>query len=988
MPKTDYELKIDDKDVEKSLKDTQDQFDKMGKAGDDAMKKVGKSAEELGDGIRRNVNGRLVDAQGRFVKMGNSGDDAMKKVGKRGRSMGVEIGIAEAKFNLLAGAAIEFGKTAVNAFANVIKSSVQMAATFDATRNKFINIFKGQEGQADAIMDKIGQRAAKLGIDMNEALGAAAGFIPDLEGAEEPIKQLDNLLGAFAGLAQENPEQGIAGARFAIDEAMGGNLRSLRTRFNLTAEEIKLIKQAQAEYGEVIGVIEGINRVLERKGVDVEAASKTLAGAAGQVGFAVSKMQIAMGKPITDQLVGSLGELNEILVENSDDLLLVAGAIGDVIANVVDFISTGVVEYLQDFDVDKVLGVVEAFADLIDKARLVNDLMSETEMNSDFLDDIKWIVDWANELIDRFVKLNTIIGVLGTTGKGIGGALIQASKEEGGTFGERFTKALITITKGNEEATAAILKTNAALEASDKRSKERKAASEDRKKALDVDTEAELANAAAKIRGAGAADEKANALAELGLAEEDLEKIQKDVIKTQEKLVKAEEKFVQERLDIARDFLRERADLELEFSQERADIARQSQQDIAAIETDHRQAIEDQGLELGRDAREMGKKHSTERADNEKDLRRDLLDVEQDYQDELRRIQRTAQQAMEEAERGLDAQAFVAALRQQEVSLEEAAITREGAETDVRTAASERLEDLKEAQAEERATLRQADQDKLEDLQIQLVREFEAQALSDQLAFEQQDIDEQRRLEQQVISEERRLEQQAIDEQRQLEALIQGQAERLAKMVEGLDAETAAVVLAEANKLAAVEDFAGSAQAVLDGLIANVKKKAQKVSAESKEVAPTRPSRPPDKPLVSLTGLGTSPEQPSNKPGLFLPIIQKRGGGRVRRGHLYRVGEAGLEGYIPRRAFGGDTRIGQPTVVGEFGEELFIPPSSGTIIPNNQMGSFLGNTTNMQQSISNTQNNLGGFAVSQSMFEDPIQRMQLENFILDMMSRN
>lgn len=948
MPKTDYELKIDDKDVEKSLKDTQDQFDKMGKAGDDAMKKVGKS----------------------------------------GRSMGVQIGtaagIAEAKFNLLAGAAIEFGKAAVNAFANVIKSSVQMAATFDATRNKFINIFEGQEGQADAIMDKIGQRAAKLGIDMNEALGAAAGFIPDLEGAEDPIKQLDNLLGAFAGLAQENPEQGIAGARFAIDEAIGGNLKSLQKRFNLSIAEIKLIKEAQAEYGETVGIIEGINRVLERKGVDVEAASKTLAGAAGQVGFAVSKMQIAMGKPIVDRLVESLGELNEILVENSDDLLLVAGAIGDVIANVVDFISTGVVEYLQDFDVDKVLGVVEAFADLIDKARLVNDLMSETEMNSDFLDDIKWIVDWANELIDRFVKLNTIIGVLGTTGKGIGGALIQASKEEGGTFGERFTKALITITKGNEEATAAILKTNAALEASDKRSKERKAASEDRKKALDVDTEAELANAAAKIRGAGAADEKAKALSELGLAEEDLEKIQKDVIKTQEKLVKAEERFVQERLDIARDFLQERANLELEFSQERADIARKSQQDIAAIGIDHLQAIEDQGLQLGRDARDMGKKHSTERTDNEKDLRRDLLDVEQDYQDELRRIQRTAQQAMEEAERGLDAQAFVAALRQQEVSLEEAAITREGAEVDVRTAASERLEDLKEAQAEERATLRQADQDKLEDLQIQLVREFEAQALSDQLAFEQQDIDEQRRLEQQVISEERRLEQQAIDEQRQLEALIQGQAERLAKMVEGLDAETAAVVLAEANKLAAVEDFAGSAQAVLDGLIANVKKKAEKVKESEPVLTPRpRPGRP---------RLGGEREDAGNiapnRPGLFLPIIQKRLGGGVRAGHPYRVGEAGLEGYIPHRAFGGDVRIGQPTILGELGEELFIPPSSGTIIPNNQMDSFLGNTTSMQQSISNTQNNLGGFAISQSMFEDPIQRSQLENFILDIMSRN
>lgn len=55
----------------------------------------------------------------------------------------------------------------------------------------------------------------------------------------------------------------------------------------------------------------------------------------------------------------------------------------------------------------------------------------------------------------------------------------------------------------------------------------------------------------------------------------------------------------------------------------------------------------------------------------------DLLDIEQDYQNELKRIQRTAQQAMEKAKGVSDAQAFVAALHQREVSLEEAAEDRQ-----------------------------------------------------------------------------------------------------------------------------------------------------------------------------------------------------------------------------------------------------------------------------------------------------------------------
>lgn len=952
MPQTDYVLTIDDGGVVKSLTVIDKKFDEMGKSGDKAIKKVSKSMST---------------------------------------QMGAAAGIAQAKFNLLAGAAIEFGKAAVEAFANVIKSSTQAAIEFDVTRKKFISIFEGQEGAADAVMDKISRRASELGLDMNEALSISRSFLPDVKGTEDPLGAIDDLLVGVRALAEEDPAQGIIGARVAIDEAMSGSLRSLKARFEFTKAEIDILKKAQGELGQVVGTIEGINQVMERRGVDVEAMKGTFTQAMGEMQFATGKLRVELGKPVADQMTESMTALNKIMAENSDDLELVAAAIGDVVANVVDFVSSGLTDFLGDLDFEKFVTFGESLTTLAEKGRLVTELLFDMGDAT------------PNEQIDGLTKkTDKLSSILNTGAQAV--ALIKAEfaamaadlNNAGNMIG--FVTSRLNIfaeDKSLEEVNAehidsteafnaSMRKSLATMDKSSERMAENKKRQEERKEAQDADTEAALAGAEAFLKQGDAASETADALTELGLAEEDLEKIQEDVVKTQEKLVKAAEKFAQERLDIARDFLQERADLELEFSQERADITRKSLEDIAAIETDHQHALEDQGLQLGRNARDLGKKQGKERADAEKDLRQDLLDVEQNFQDELRRIQRTAQQAMEEAERGLDAQAFVAALRQQEVSLEEAAITREGAEADVRDEAGQRLKDLEQAQAEERAALRQADQDKLEDLQIRLTREFEAQALSDQLAFEQQGIDEERRLEQQVISEQRRLEEQAIDEQRQLETLIQAQAERLAKMVEGLDAETAAVVLAEANKLAAVEDFAGSAQAVLDGLIANVKAKAKEVE----EPAPA----PTPRPRTGRPRLGGVQEDAGNvvpnKPGLFLPIIQKRRGGGVRAGHPYRVGEAGLEGYIPRRAFGGDTRIGQPTIIGEFGEELFIPPSSGTIIPNNQMGSFLGNTTNMQQSTSNTQNNLGGFSVSQSMFEDPIQRGQLENFILDIMSRN
>jgi len=40
----------------------------------------------------------------------------------------------------------------------------------------------------------------------------------------------------------------------------------------------------------------------------------------------------------------------------------------------------------------------------------------------------------------------------------------------------------------------------------------------------------------------------------------------------------------------------------------------------------------------------------------------------------------------------------------------------------------------------------------------------------------------------------------------------------------------------------------------------------------------------------------------------------------------------------PGRRTGGPVTAGQPFIVGEQGQELFVPQSSGTIVPNDRMG--------------------------------------------------
>ena len=62
-------------------------------------------------------------------------------------------------------------------------------------------------------------------------------------------------------------------------------------------------------------------------------------------------------------------------------------------------------------------------------------------------------------------------------------------------------------------------------------------------------------------------------------------------------------------------------------------------------------------------------------------------------------------------------------------------------------------------------------------------------------------------------------------------------------------------------------------------------------------------------------------------------------------GNFASAGGGGLLGLIPGFANGGRPPVGKPSIVGERGPELFVPNTSGTIVPNNKLGG--GGATNV-----------------------------------------
>jgi len=68
-------------------------------------------------------------------------------------------------------------------------------------------------------------------------------------------------------------------------------------------------------------------------------------------------------------------------------------------------------------------------------------------------------------------------------------------------------------------------------------------------------------------------------------------------------------------------------------------------------------------------------------------------------------------------------------------------------------------------------------------------------------------------------------------------------------------------------------------------------------------------------------------------------ITQKIGGGSLTGGSSNMQGNLdAANAAIGGRAIGGSVQAGKPYMVGERGQEMFVPNQSGSIIPNNKMG--------------------------------------------------
>lgn len=710
----------------------------------------------------RRINQQMEDMQ-------NRGNRAFGNLTNQSGVAGAKLLIVADIIKSIASGLLELGAIGAKAIGSLVKDSTQLATVFDAAKASFVGIFKGNEKAAVASMKRIQATSREVGVDLTELAGA---FLPKVES----LKQFEEVAKVASALALAQPEQGAVGARIALQEALSGSLLSLQKRFEIAPEDIKSIKQVQEELGNVEGLVVGLGDVLQAMGRDLNTLGDTAQAGFNRAGESANQLKIALGEPIVEELAEQFGTLNEFLDENFDELQLVAAAFGDVVANVVEFLGTGINDFLEDLDTDQVIDIANGLFEMVEQAKVLTDVLGLMEFPQTFLDGLETAIESTNKVLITITQITAIAKaelaraeVQAEAGGGFFLAQGRALAAAAGVGSAREQQAEID-TAGEEAYKKVIEETALAL----------RSATEN----IDENIEKQAARREEIEKSTQAGEDEADTFLALQAAEKAAAEAAEQLANAQEKVDEAFDKLdtskARKELDLAIKAEQAALDAALAHARKREDIAKSNARKLEDIHQKHTQAVTDATEDMEDDDRDLARAQANERARLEVDLANKRVDIATDFSRRIEDINRQFARSAREAARTRDATAFLAAQETAQFEVGGAGIERERSLQDLQTEGERKREALHVEQELEREEQEIANEQKLEDLQEQLDRELEKQAEANERALEDQRISEDRKkqdLDQARIEDEEKL---RLSLARKLEDLNKSLADELA----------------------------------------------------------------------------------------------------------------------------------------------------------------------------------------------------------------
>lgn len=735
--------------------------------------------------IDKAVDRTAKEASQKFRQLGDAADKAGKGIGGLASTSALKIGVVGGATAAVTSKVIELGVEAARAFGQFVGSATNVASQLETTGKVFEGIFRGNEEAATAALARIRKESRLLGVDLSET---AASFLPFVKSLDE----LSRVGRISAALTIAQPEQGAVGARIALQEALSGNVQSLVRRFEVPKEFAKQLQDA-LDTGGVTAFLDEFERVLQVMGRDLDNLGDTFQASVGKVTLQGDRLRAAFGQPIVETLKGSLNDLSAILEERGPELELIASAFGDIVANVAEFVTSGLTDFLANLDTEEALGVAQAFFNLLETAQTFVSVISELAFPDDFLGSLTSVVEKLEAALITATQLSSLAAAesaraqaeADAAAKILGAGRIVPGMRQGiiGTLSEG-DQAKVEAA-GQQAFNDVILKTNQLLEESTKKKEENLEVTRRRREEQEKSTKAGETEADAFLAEQQRLREL-NELLEAGAAarqkiDEETEKAELD---HQRKMDDIQLKAEQDRLDQIE-----------ENAAKRLELARKNLQEIEDIERKNDQEIADAATDLTREEQDIARKAARERIQIEKEEAKDKVKVQEDFQKEIASIKKKFNQVAEEAERERDAIAFLEAVRVKNQEVEQAKETRTEKVNEAKAEAEEKRATLAEQLEFELEDARITNERKLEDLQTNLERQLEAQ----QINYERQ-------LEAQTIAEATQEEKFNESLQRQIDAANLANQRKLEDLKTSLAAEIEAVKKAEETKTKIVEE--------------------------------------------------------------------------------------------------------------------------------------------------------------------------------------
>lgn len=838
---------------------------------------IGKTDKKAAEGFDRSAaaSKQARDELGRFIATGTKGS---KSLGGALGALTSPLGAVTAGVGALSAAFVALAAVATKTFIDVTAGGIALNKEAEITRIALVQIFEGNEKAADAFINTIGDLATELGTSRQELTGFAKGILPDVGTVGGTAELLKNVivLGKDAG-AQ------IDDIRRTLEGALVGDFVGFQDVLNIPPPTIKKIKVLAKEIGNAEAITAVLGDRIQDQGLSIEAFADTLDTLQNKLEAQFQNFQKILGGSPFEELKEEAQAFLVTLDEQEDNIGFVAEAFGDLAANVIDFVGSGINEFIAALDFEAIERLVDSFNLALSAGQLVLDVLFELPDTQAGIDQTTIALIKTQGALEKVAELaaKAKLALQATVILTKAAFQISVTRDFLGAIETLKDLGDVASLENQEEAAK---NTEAAFERYEQRIRSINEAQEERRDTSDDATQADLDAGEAVLANKIALDELADAQAKAAKAQAEIsEKQAAFAEELGKKLIKTGIRQEEERTEVLLRQSEKREAIELKSNQNREKALFKFNQDVAALP-------EELSKEEAKVAREAGRK----RVQIDTDASQARIDVERNLRQELQNIQRQFNQSAQDAERTNDAQAFLQAKRARDTQVKEAEVTRDVSLGDVGREAEVQREALKVELASELEDVRVTNRQKVADLEARLNKELELQEFNRQKEAERQALAEQQETER-------------LDRKFQLQAERQdrAQAEKEAKLNESLETQFALIEAAVQKEL----ELLIQTETEKTKIVAEeMERRARALRAAEEEAAQT--SLPP-----LAAGTGRRPNQP------LTPMAE---GSDIAAGQTALVGEKGMELFAAPTA----GRI-IPN------QAMFSPPASPGLAPSN-----------------------------------------------------